>query len=164
MTPDLRELRYFVGVAEELSFTRAARRLHVSQPSLSVAMRQLEARLGVTLLNRTTRRVTLTPAGETLLAHARRVLEASSSLERAMAAHRAPERGGRLRVGLSPVAAGDALRTLQDFAAANPAVELEIARADTDALLAGHVDVLVGDEGIALRAGETDPLALALAA
>jgi DNA-binding transcriptional LysR family regulator len=164
MTPDLRELRYFVGVAEELSFTRAARRLHISQPSLSVAMRQLESRLGVSLLDRTTRRVALTPAGETLLAHARRVLEASSSLERAMAAHRAPERGGRLRVGLSPLAAGDALRALQDFANANPAVDLEVARADADALLAGHVDVLVGDAGIAIREGETDPLALALAA
>jgi DNA-binding transcriptional LysR family regulator len=164
MTPDLRELRYFVGVAEELSFTQAARRLHVSQPSLSVAMRQLEARLGVTLLSRTTRRVALTPAGETLLAHARRVLEASSSLERAMAAHRAPERGGRLRVGLSPLAAGDSFRVLRDFAAAHPAVELEIAQADADALLAGRVDVLLGDEGVTTRAGETDPLALALVA
>jgi LysR family transcriptional regulator, benzoate and cis,cis-muconate-responsive activator of ben and cat genes len=94
MTPDLRELRYFVGVAEELSFTRAARRLHVSQPSLSVTMRQLEGRLGVTLLDRTTRRVALTPAGETLLAHARRVLEASSSLERALRVHSELERGG----------------------------------------------------------------------
>jgi DNA-binding transcriptional LysR family regulator len=163
MTPDLRELRYFVGVAEELSFTRAARRLHVSQPSLSVAMRQLEARLGVTLLDRTTRRVALTPAGGTLLAHARRVLEASSSLERAVAAHRAPERGGRLRVGLDRLASAGALATLREFAAAHPAVELEIAEADADALDQNRVDVLLTQAGAVLRAQESDPLALALA-
>jgi DNA-binding transcriptional LysR family regulator len=68
MTPDLRELRYFVAVAEELSFTHAARRLHVSQPSLSTTIRQLETRLGLQLLVRTTRRVDLTPAGVTLRA------------------------------------------------------------------------------------------------
>jgi DNA-binding transcriptional LysR family regulator len=70
MTPDLRELRYFVAVAEELSFTHAARRLHVSQPSLSTTIRQLETRLGLQLLVRTTRRVDVTPAGVTPLVRA----------------------------------------------------------------------------------------------
>jgi DNA-binding transcriptional LysR family regulator len=104
MTPDLRELRYFVAVAEELSFTHAAHRLHVSQPSLSAAVRQLETRVGVTLLHRTTRKVELTPAGRTLLAHAREVLEASSSLDGALRAHRG---GGRIRVGIFAHGAGN---------------------------------------------------------
>jgi DNA-binding transcriptional LysR family regulator len=99
----------------------------------------------------------------TLLAHARHVLEAASSLERAVAAHRAPERGGRLRVGLAPLADAAALRTLQSFAASHPAAELVIAEAGEDALLDGRVDVLLAGDGALLREGERDPLALALA-
>ena len=64
MEPDLRQLRYFVVVAEEASFTRAAQRLHLSQPALSAAIRQLERRLGTVLFARTGRQVALTPAGE----------------------------------------------------------------------------------------------------
>jgi DNA-binding transcriptional LysR family regulator len=64
--PEVRLLRYFLAAAEELSFTRAARRLHIAQPSLSAQIRKLEAQLGVTLLQRDTRRVSLTPAGQAL--------------------------------------------------------------------------------------------------
>ena len=78
--PDLRQLRYFVAVAEEASFTRAAQRLHLSQPALSAAIRQLERRLGTVLFARTGRRVELTPAGEALLTDARRLLAASQRL------------------------------------------------------------------------------------
>jgi DNA-binding transcriptional LysR family regulator len=70
---ELRHLRYFVVLAEELSFTRAARRLAIAQPSLSLQIRQLEARLGTALLVRQPR-VTLTATGTTFLASARRVL------------------------------------------------------------------------------------------
>jgi DNA-binding transcriptional LysR family regulator len=74
MDVHLRDLRYFVGVAEELSFTRAAERLLVSQPALSKQIRLLESSLGTILLQRDRRRVSLTPAGAALLARARQML------------------------------------------------------------------------------------------
>jgi DNA-binding transcriptional LysR family regulator len=79
-TPDMddvevRELRYFIAVAEELNFTRAAERLGIAQPPLSTAIGKLERKLGVTLLDRTSRRVTLTPAGATLLEQGRVAVE-----------------------------------------------------------------------------------------
>ena len=71
---DIRLLRYFVAVAEELHFSRAAQRLFVAQQALSRDIRRLEAQVGMRLLDRTTRRVTLTPAGHTLLGRARDLL------------------------------------------------------------------------------------------
>jgi DNA-binding transcriptional LysR family regulator len=71
---DIRTLRYFVAVADELSFTRAAERLFVAQQAISRDIRRLESQLGTTLFDRTTRRVTLTPDGERLLAEARELL------------------------------------------------------------------------------------------
>ena len=97
-TFELRVLRYFVTVAEELHFGRAATRLHIAQPSLSVQIRNLERSLDTPLLNRTSRGVTLTPAGEVLLVHARDLLaaaEAAASLTR----RAAREPGRKLVVG-----------------------------------------------------------------
>ncbi|HEX6715392.1 MAG TPA: LysR substrate-binding domain-containing protein [Thermoleophilaceae bacterium] len=82
---ELRHLRYFVAVAEELHFRRAAERLHVAQPAVSEQVRKLEEELGVRLLNRTQRKVSLTDAGAAMLEEARRVLHQA---ERAIAAAR----------------------------------------------------------------------------
>ncbi len=103
MTPELRQLRYFLAVAEELNFTRAAERLHMAQPPLSAAIRQLEAQLGVALLHRTTRQVELTAAGRLLLQEGGELL---AQAERLFAAVRDVERApvGRLHVGVSPAA------------------------------------------------------------
>jgi DNA-binding transcriptional LysR family regulator len=98
-----RHLRYFIAVAEELNFCRAAERLHISQPPLSAAIRQLEKQLGAQLLLRTTRQVSLTGPGEVFLVGAQRVVE---SLDLAVDATRRAAVGelGTLRVGFSAAA------------------------------------------------------------
>src|SRR4029450_788053 len=98
--PELRHLRYFIAVAEELNFSRAARRLRMAQPPLSVAIRQLEQDIGVSLFVRTSREVRLTEAGEAFLEGARRTLaEAEAAV--AAAGRAAAGELGTLRIGYS---------------------------------------------------------------
>src|SRR6202162_3140017 len=97
---EVRELRYFVAVAEELNFTRAATRLGMAQPPLSAAIGKLERKLGVTLLERTSRRVTLTAAGAVLLEQGRIAVEAAAAA--AERARRTGTQPDRLTVAVKP--------------------------------------------------------------
>lgn len=101
---ETRELEYFVAVAEELHFGHAAANLAIAQPALSKAIRRLESRLGVKLLERSSRHVTLTPAGEALLHHGRHALNAVSAA--AEKARRAGDQHAHLRLVIKP--GGDA--------------------------------------------------------
>jgi DNA-binding transcriptional LysR family regulator len=98
---ELRQLRYFVAVAEELHFRRAAERLYVAQPAVSEQVRKLEAELGVRLFERTNRSVAITDAGAALLEEGRRVLEQAEVAQRA-ARGAADQIGARLRIGHLP--------------------------------------------------------------
>ena len=114
---ELRHLRYFVAVAEELHFSRAAERLHVAQPAVSEQVRKLEGELGVRLLNRTNRTVSLTAAGATLLGEARRVLQQVEAARLALQEVR-DGGAGRLRIGYTPASLpATVLRALQQVAA-----------------------------------------------
>ncbi len=121
---ELRHLRYFVAVAEERNISRAAERLHMAQSPLSAAIRQLEQEIGAELLARSSRGVTLTPAGDVLLRRSRRVLE---EIDGAVAATRRAATGqlGTMRIGFSWSARFATLPTLaQRFAAGHPEVTI----------------------------------------
>ena len=124
---DLRELRYFLAVAEELNFTRAAARLHVDQQALSTAIRELEQELGVRLFTRSTRHVALTPAGEVLIPAARRILtDVNDAVHQVQEA--AAGRHGRLVVGVAIAVHGAAVvrEPIRRFGEASPNVDLHV--------------------------------------
>ncbi|MEA2254147.1 MAG: hypothetical protein QOG35_192 [Solirubrobacteraceae bacterium] len=147
MTPDLRQLRYFVAVAEDLNFTRAAERLHMAQPPLSAAIRQLEDQLGVALLERTTRQVQLTLAGELLLRRGRELLaQADEVFSAVREVERAPV--GRLGVGVAPPARFGLAPELFAACANEAAGVMLYPREDTTGVLlrelrAGRLDLVV---------------------
>ncbi|HET9094669.1 MAG TPA: LysR family transcriptional regulator [Solirubrobacteraceae bacterium] len=124
--PELRELRAFIAVAEQLSFTRAAETLHLSQQTVSKTIRELERELGVELLERTTREVRVTPAGAALLEPGRRVLSlAESAFDEARAV--GTGRSGTIRIGVSPaVGPTDRAEVIRALRAAQPEVSISL--------------------------------------
>ncbi|AOS44374.1 HTH-type transcriptional regulator BenM [Lacunisphaera limnophila] len=122
----IRELECFVAVAEELSFTRAARRLHLSQPPLSRHIQSLEARLGIKLFTRSPRSVALTPAGRALLTDTKGALV---QLQRAGDRARRASRGETARLDLGFVSAvlnPDLISIFQRYRTSHPAVDLTL--------------------------------------
>jgi LysR family hca operon transcriptional activator len=142
---ELRHLRYFVAVAEELNFTRAAARLHTSQPSLSQQIRQLEAELGVALLQRNRQYVALTSAGRIYLREAKDILARIEHAGR-LAKQAADGRAGDLSIGTFPAADVRILPALRPLVAAHlPHLRLVLhskyAIDPLAGLLAGTLDV-----------------------
>lgn len=145
MRLESRQLRYFVAVAEELHFGRAAQRLNMSQPPLSQQIRQLEVQLGTQLLERTPRSVRLLPAGQVLLDQARSVL---SGLERTVELVQSTARGeaGLLRLGYTAASAFTLLPSLiRAYKARYPEVEVALTELlsteQMQALAQHHLDV-----------------------
>lgn len=143
---ELRQLRYFVAVAEELHFGRAADRLHMSQSPLSRAIRDLERQLGLTLFVRTTRRVELTPAGVALLARARQALaDVDIAVDDARRAAQPPRTG--VALGFGPLSGSTASRIAAAVTARDPAAGVRLEESVTPELLrdvaAGELDAAV---------------------
>jgi len=142
---ELRQLRYFIAVAEELHFGRAAAKLNMTQPPLSQQIQLLENNLGVMLFQRTKRRVELTGAGQSFLVQARAILaSAESVIGMVQRVHRGET--GRLAVGWKPWADLTALPPMiRAFCERYPDVQLEILNLTVDeqvsALLSGTIDV-----------------------
>lgn len=170
---DVRQLRYFVALAEELHFTRAAQREHIAQPALSQQIRHLELELGLPLVERTTRQVSLTRAGEVLLSRARRVL-VELEAARAEIGQLVGLQTGHVTVGamhtMGPI---DVSLVLASFHERHPGVELtvceqssgelaEMLRADELDLAFLSVTDRVDRRGLGLRQLVSEELALIL--
>ena len=168
---ELRHLRYFVAVADELSFRRAADRLHMSQPPLSQQIRALEDELGVTLLERTQRRVALTAAGAAFHERAREILDAVEDASRLV---KRVNRGevGRLAVGFVGSAMYSLVpEVLGTFTARYGEVDLHLRELTTAAQLrqleSGQIDVgfirpASERPGLAFETVEREPVIVAL--
>lgn len=165
---ELRHLRYFVAVAEECHFGRAAERLHIAQPPLSQQIKQLEAELGVALLRRSTRKVELTPAGERYLERARAILAAADAAAVEAGRIAGGEVGG-LAIGFTGSATYELLPTLAQVLRADlPGIELDLrgemlTPRQVAALADGTLDLgflrpPVRDRGIEVRVLRREPL------
>jgi DNA-binding transcriptional LysR family regulator len=144
---ELRELRIFLALADELHFGRTAERLHISQPGVSEAVRSLETRIGARLFERTSRRVSLTAAGEELR---RNLVPALAALDRALAraSEQAASVAGPLHIGFTSTTGGPPLhRLIDEFQARHPGCRVILHEVDTRdpyaAVRRGDVDVLV---------------------
>jgi DNA-binding transcriptional LysR family regulator len=168
---ELRRLRYFVAVAEELSFNRAARRLHIAQPPLSNQIKQLEEELGVLLFERTSRGVRMTEAGELLLEEARRIFV---QVDQTVSIVRRVGHGevGRLSLGFVPSASNEVLPLiLCAFRDRFPEVELFLREMRPDRIVqrlhdkqidAGFLYLPLEDASLNIECVSREPLVLAL--
>ena len=149
---ELRQLEYFVAVAEEANFTRAAQRVHISQSGVSAQVRRLEQELGAVLIDRSARTATLTAAGEAALDHARAVLGAARAVRQAVDDVSGVLRG-RLEVGMvSGCTMTPLFDALAAFGTAHPGIEISLSEDNSDRLSArvraGDLDVaLIGAAG-----------------
>lgn len=155
---ELRQLRYFVAVAEELSFSRAAERVHITQPPLSRQIQELEAGLGCALFVRAANRIELTQAGEAFLREARKTLHQADWAARS-ARLAATGDAGELRIGYVPVGlhTGQAMELLSSFRRRFPCVTIELvhvaASAQPAALFSHEIDLAICHTGAAVTAG-----------
>lgn len=167
----LKDLRYLVAVADCRHFGRAAERCYVSQPTLSAQLKKLEDYLGVQLIERQPNNVTLTEAGEQIVARARRILEASEEVVTLARSHRDPL-AGRLRVALLPTIGPYLLpRIAQPLRKSLPRLELQLYEYQTAQMLeklqAGQIDLgvlalPVDLEGLQARELYIEPFIVAL--
>jgi DNA-binding transcriptional LysR family regulator len=171
---ELRQLEYFVAVAEERHFTRAAQRVRVAQSGLSASIRSLEKELGAPLFVRSTRRVDLTDAGRALLAEARHALSTVDAAREAVAAVQGLLRG-TLAIGTLQCLGGlDLIGLLVAFRTAHPGVEIQLRQGGSpelvDRVRSGDLDVAFvseppgGTPGIVYRTLQRQPMMLACAA
>jgi LysR family transcriptional regulator, benzoate and cis,cis-muconate-responsive activator of ben and cat genes len=142
---ELKQLRYFVTVAEELHFSRAAARLHLAQSALSAQIRRLEAEVGGPLLLRSTRQVELTPAGEALLAEGRAILAAADGTLGRVRALARGESASFSVASLGPVPGALFSPLLATFSGRHPQVRMDVRAIDfsdmVSALRTGRADV-----------------------
>ena len=157
---DLRKLRYFVAVAAEANFGRAAARLYMTQPALSRQIQSLEAGIGVRLLDRDRQGARLTPAGEQFCDDAKRLLELFGAAQRR--ARQAARPASHLTVGFMPGVA--ATPVLREFAQSPPGADISVVHTSpsnqVDYLLGGRVDVCFVQLPISPRLFEIVPLFL----
>ena len=160
---ELRQLEYFVAVAEEANFTRAAARVHISQSGVSAQIRQLEHELGAALIDRSGRTATLTAAGVLALEYARAALAAADGVRQAVAEVNGLIRG-RLVVGMVTACTVTGLfSSLETFHAAHPGVEITLIEDNSDRLVervrTGTTDLaLIGTADLEPQGVESQPL------
>eukprot|EP00919_Chromeraceae_sp_WS-2016_P055150 GHVR01131062.1.p1 GENE.GHVR01131062.1~~GHVR01131062.1.p1 ORF type:complete len:296 (-),score=40.51 GHVR01131062.1:384-1271(-) len=170
---ELKELRCFVQVSETLNFNRAAEMLNMSQPVVTKTIAQLEHKLGVKLLDRTTRRVSLTPAGVVLRREAEALLEHFDDVQQAVR-HAIAEESGRFGIGVTPLALQTVFPSIiRGFQAAHPDIEVSIyelpSEAQIGALLSAEIDAAflllpANDPGLEIEELHSEKMRLAVPA
>jgi DNA-binding transcriptional LysR family regulator len=153
---ELRQLEYFVAVARELNFSRAAQRIHVVQSALSASVARLEKELGVELFDRSKRQIVLTPAGEVFLQHAREAIHTAQRARSSVADYR-DQLTGIVTLGtLMSWGALDLAAVLEEFRRLHPMVTVQLRQSLTGS--AGHLDAIAdGKMDLALVSLSSSP-------